>query len=293
VNDLSLTNLGGKQVLVVAGNQGKRLTSLDPVTGQDTGYFTSVITDPLPNAWGGLAVYHFAIDPTSTHLVATGNFSTVEGQSRSKFFMLDLGASGAILNPWYYPGFAKRCSSTAPRRIAYLQDVDWSPDGTAFDITATGQVPATKADIWYHALGDTNNPNTTVCDAAGRFKLSDPTKPAWINYTGGDSVWVVADTGSAGAVYVQGHFKWLDNPDGIASKGTGDIHWGGGPAASRKGIGAIDPATGLALPWNPPITSQMGGKALEPTSSGLWIGDDSNRFGTETNHYGIAFAPLP
>jgi hypothetical protein len=176
----------------------------------------------------------------------------------------------------------------AARRIAYLQGVDWSPDGSAFDITATGQVPLKKTDIWYNRPGFTNNADTTVCDGVGRFNLNDPTKPAWINYTGGDSVWVVSDTGAG--VYVQGHFKWLDNPDGIASVGTGDKTTGV-PAAHRTGIGSVDPATGMATSWHPGVTSKTGGKALLATTSGLWVGDDSTRFGPET-HYGIAFAPL-
>ena len=85
--------------------------SLNPTTGEDDGYFTSVIADPVPRAWGGVSVYRVAIDPSRTHLVATGNFLTVDGAARSKFFMLNLGGSGASLSSWYYPGFAKPCST--------------------------------------------------------------------------------------------------------------------------------------------------------------------------------------
>lgn len=288
ITDLQLISIGGVNRLVVAGNMGKRLFSLSPATGADDGYFNSVIATAIPGAWGVVAVYHFAVDPSRTHLVATGNFQTVDGAARTRFFMLNLAPTGATLSSWYYPGFAKRCSSTAPRRIAYLQGVDWSPSGDAFDVTATGQIPANASDIWYKRLGANNKANTTVCDGVGRFTLADHTKPAWINYTGGDSVWSVSDTGAA--VYVQGHFKWLDNPDGYTSFGIGD-KTSGAPAASRKGIGAIDPATGLTNSWKPGVTTRDGGKALLATPTGLWVGDDSTRFGTE-RHYGIAFAPL-
>ncbi len=282
--------------LIIAGNFKQKLMSLNPVTGASDGYISKTITGEVcveDNgttycSWGNTSVYDFAVNPAGNRLVAVGNFTHVDGQARSKFFMLQLGTTGAKLDPWYYPGFAKRCETEHPRRIANLQGVDFSPDGTAFNVAATGQVSLTP-DIWYQRLGDDNKPNTTVCDAVGRFNLSDPTKPAWINYTGGDSVWTVADTGKA--VYMQGHFKWVDNPDGYGSLGIGD-KTSGAPAARRSGIAAINPATGLALSWNPAVPTKMGGKALEVTAAGLWVGSDSTKFGSET-HYGIAFAPKP
>ena len=290
VNDLELITIAGVKRLVVAGSSGRKLMSLNPATGRDDGYFTSVVSDPIPRAWGGVSVYQFAIDPGTTHLVATGNFLKIDGSARSKFFMLDLGTGGASLSSWYYPGFAKPCSTIAPRRIANLQGVDWSPDGSAFTVTATGQIPLHKADIWYHRLGAANEPDTTVCDGVGRFDLSDSSKPAWINYTGGDSVWSVSDTGAA--VYVAGHFRWLDNPDGWKSLGLGD-KTSGAPAASRRGIGAIDPASGLANGWNPGLTAtSVGGKALVADAAGLWIGNDAPRFNGRP-HYGLAYVPGP
>lgn len=279
--------------LIVAGSAGSKLMSLNPLTGASDGMIKKaisgqvcVVTDGTQYcSWGSTAVYNFAVH--GSRLVAVGNFTTVDGQSRSKFFMLNLDSAGSTVSGWYYPGFAKRCATEHPRRIAYLQGIDFNPSGTAFSVAATGQIPDTSSDIWYQRLGDNNKPNTTVCDAIGRFNVSDATKPVWINYTGGDSMWVAADTGAA--VYVQGHFKYVDNPDGYASQPIGD-KTSGAPAARRAGIAAIDPSTGLALPWNPAVPTSMGGKALEATSAGLWVGSNSKKFGAET-HYGIAFAP--
>lgn len=280
VNQIQLLN----GVLYVAGSSGKKLMALDPLTGANVGIFNNLaITTPIPNAWGTVSVYHFAINPAGTQLVATGNFETVGGQSRTRFFIANLGGGTATLDPWYYAGFAKPCSSTAPRRIAYLQDVDFSPDGSYFIVTATGQVPLYHSDIWHN--GVTNPTGTTVCDAAGRFDISngDSThQPVWINYTGGDSIWAAAATGVA--VYVQGHFQWLDNPDGIGSRPAGN-------AVNRRGLGAIDPTTGLALSWTPDKPAQSGGKALLATTTGLWVMSDSKLFHGQP-HYGIAFAPL-
>ena len=122
----------------------QKLLALDTVTGANLKYFNLKIADALPNAWGGVAVYKLAIDPTGTRLVATGNFQTVAGQPRARLFVADISGGKAALHPWYYPGFAKPCSSTHPRRIAYLQGVDFAPDGSYFVVAATGQVPLYK-----------------------------------------------------------------------------------------------------------------------------------------------------
>jgi hypothetical protein len=323
VKDLRLMTLGGLSRLVVAGGMAQKLITLDPATGARDLYISSTIAEPIPNAWGGVMVYSMAINPAGTRLVATGNFQTVDGQPRARFFMMDLatGATsrkvrGATLSDWYYSGFAKPCASTHPRRIAYLQGIDWSPDGTHFTVAATGQIPLNPSEVWHWWNTPEEQAGDTVCDAAGRFALADQTRPVWVNYTGGDSIWSVADTGAA--VYVQGHFKWLDNPDGFASSPArwdgdgcpaaptwpqanqvcapiGDLTTGA-EASRRAGIGAIDPTTGQAIAtWKPGMPVKMGGKALlatsDPVSGGLWIGSDSAKFGPE-QHRGIAFAPL-
>ena len=72
-------------------------------------------------------------------------------------------------------------------------------------------------------------------------------------------------------------------PPGRDSAGPG--------AVSRPGIGAIDPATGKALPWNPGKTRGVGGKDLYATSAGLWVASDGPRFAGEL-HDNIAFCPL-
>jgi hypothetical protein len=279
--------------LLVAGSFGRRLVSLNPDTGADDNFINATFagaaknTDGTATSWGAAGtVYDIAASstPQGERLIAVGNFTTVNGVSRSRFAMLNLPGGG--LNDWYYPAFATPCSTDAPRRIANLQGVDWSPDGSHFNVTATGQVPQVKTQVWHHGVAG-DQPTATVCDAVGRFSLATPSKADWINYTGGDSVWEVADTGAA--VYVQGHFKWVDNADGLGSNGVGDTK-AGTPAARRSGIAAINPATGYALPWNPAVPTKTGGRALEVTTDGLWVGSDSAKFGAEP-HYGIAFAP--
>ncbi len=269
VNVLAFDNQNGR--LYAGGSFGAKLVALNPVTGQNTGSFNLSITDQLPNSWGSVSILGMSVNRAGTKLVATGNFMRVAGQARSRLFVANISGGQATLDDWYYPRFASPCSSTHPRRIAYLQGVDFSPDGQHFSVAATGQISRN---------GDRFE---TVCDGIGRFSITNDNAPEWINYTGGDSVWAVSDTGSA--VYAQGHFQWLDNPFGWASRD-------GGGAARRLGIGAIDPETGDALPWAPEKRAQIGGRALVATSAGLWVGSDSNQFNGEPRR-GIAFAPLP
>jgi hypothetical protein len=255
--------------LIVGGSFQDRLAALDPVTGADTGYINLPITGRVADNAGSTKVYRFAVDPTGTHLVAIGNFTAVNGATRWQAFMLDLGPTSATLNPWYYQPLENGCAASS--LPAYLRDVDFSPDGSYFIFVSTGYIPKS------------GGVGRDLCDAAARFETSvpQPSRPTWINYTGGDTLHSVAITGAA--VYVQGHQRWLDNPFGADSAGPG--------AVSREGIGAIDPTVGKALSWNPGKTRGVGGKDLLVTSSGLWVGSDGARFAGEYRAR-IAFCPL-
>ena len=260
VSDVKLANGS----LIAAGNFTKQVVALDPTTGADIGSIDIAVAgviDPTDET----RVRRLAISPDGTRLVATGNFATVNGQSRKRAFQLNLGAT-ATLSTWHAPRFDVNCHSQSRQTSA--QGVDFSPDGTYFVIVATGGPTGTNG----------------VCDAAARFEtanVSGSAEPTWINWTGGDTLYSVAVTGAA--VYVGGHQRWLDNPLGNDSAGPG--------AVSRPGIGAIDPVTGKALAWNPTKSRNHGTTALFATPSGLWVGSDGTMFGREY-HAGIGFAPL-
>jgi len=267
VSDLEV--VGGR--LIVGGQFAKRLAALDLTTGADTGYLDLGITGTADGVARPTRIYRFAVSPDRTRLVAVGDVGRVSGQFRERAFMVDLRPDSGTLSPWYYAGLGNDCQSNG-HIPAYLRDVDFSPDGRWFVTVATGGIPAEGE------LG------ASVCDAAARFETAalQPRRPTWINYTGGDTLHSVAVTGAA--VYVSGHQRWLDNPMGHDSCGPGCI--------PRQGIGAIDPAGGRALPWNPGKTRAVGGRDLLATSSGLWVGSDGAYFRGEYR-YGIAFVPLP
>jgi len=202
--------------------------------------------------------------------------------------MVNLGATRGTLSSWYYTPLLKQCSASTIS--FYLRDVDFSPGGSYFVLAGTGYLPRT------------GNLGETICDAAARFETPNlaPVRPTWINYTGGDTLHSVAV--SSYAVYVGGHQRWLDNPLGRNSCGTGCV--------SRPGIGAINPTTGKALSWNPRRSLGVGAKQIVLTPYGLWVGSDTS-FGGELGcshpgganlddcagqplepHAGIGFLPL-
>jgi hypothetical protein len=252
--------------LFVSGSFAKRLVALNPTTGADTGYLNlnvAGVTGTPGDGWAG-EVYRFSVNPARTRMVIIGNFSSVSGQQRRQIAMINLGTT-ATLSSWYSSRWNLTCASSLPW---YTRDVDWSPDGSYFVVVTTGAgFPGT----------------TKLCDTATKWADSTNSNaaPVWINYTGGDTLYSVAATGVA--VYVGGHQRWLDNPQGRDFKGPG--------AVDRPGIGAIDPNTGKALAWNPTRTRGQGAKDLYVTSAGLWVGSDTDVFFNEY-HGRIAFCPL-
>ena len=238
---------------------------LNASTGKADPNFDIQVTEP----WNGsVRVGELAVDPLGTRLVMTGSFRKVNGESRTQIAMLDLAGTTAKLSSWRTDGFSATCGATA--LDYYARDVDFSPDGAYFDVAATG---------------GRSDGRETLCDSATRWK-SDATgtdvKPVWTNKTGGDSLYSIADTGSA--VYVGGHERWLDNPKGQDSKGPG--------AVDRPGIGAIDSDSGKALSWNPTRDRGHGVEALVASTTGLYVGSDTDNIGGEW-HQKVAYFPLP
>jgi Domain of unknown function (DUF5122) beta-propeller len=258
--------VGGR--LIIGGAFRKALQAVDPVTGADTGYINLGVSGSAADPPEPTKVQKFAVNPAGTRLVAVGNFTTVSGQPRGRAFMVDLGATSTTLDAWHYPPLAQQCLT---RRTDYMRDVDFSPDGKYFVMVTTGSfTPASQIGVM-------------VCDAAARFEtaIPNPTRPTWINYTGGDTLHSVVVTGAA--VYVQGHPRWLNNPYGLETPGPG--------AVERKGIAAINPTTGLASSWNPGKTRGVGGMDLYATPQGLWVPSDTEQIAGEI-HKRIAFFPL-
>ena len=227
-----------------------------------------------------------AVTPDGTTLVAAGNFTRVDGQTRWQVAILDVGTRPARLVDWQTNRFDDRDQTGQYRCSAafdsHPRDLDVSPDGTYFVVVTTGAYTSRGA----------------LCDTVSRWEIAargSDLQPTWVDYDGGDSFTAVAITGPA--IYVGGHPRWLNNP---ISDGSNLTAVPGPGSVTREGIAALDPASGLPLPWNPGRERGEGAWALASTPDGLWVGSDTDKIGGWTApgcegcefHQKLAFFPL-
>ncbi|MFL6180076.1 MAG: hypothetical protein ACJ74E_09525, partial [Actinomycetes bacterium] len=146
-----------------------------------------------------------------------------------------------------------------------------------------------------------------ISDTAIAFPIAgqDFVEPLWVARCF-DSVYSVAITESA--VYIGGHFQWNESPTANQPwPGLDNVGYGTGQGLSGYGLGdevvrrdhlgALDPATGTALEWNPGSNSFEGNKAMLATRRGLFVGGDGNIQGdVDTGRvafYDFATVPAP
>lgn len=203
---------------------------------------------------GDAKVEDLALSPDGDRLVVIGAITRALGARRVQVALFDLTGSRLRLADWYTDAYNPRCKREFD---TYMRAVDFSPRGDYFVIVTTGRMSAPDL----------------LCDTAARFETYAPGEqsPTWVNHTGGDSLYAVAVTGSA--VYVGGHQRWLNNAYGHESAGFG--------AVSRPGIGAIDPATGRAMTWNPTRSRGEGLRAFVVCPYGLLVGSDTDKLAKE------------
>ncbi|GIF08580.1 delta-60 repeat domain-containing protein [Actinoplanes siamensis] len=211
-------------------------------------------------------VEHFDLTADGGKLVAVGAFLKAGKDDRTQIAIFDVGGSSAELTGWYTRAFEPQCMKGFD---TYLRQVKFSPDGSYFVVAATGRASSAQK----------------LCDSAARFETNRTGEqlPTWVQRTGGDSLYAVAVTGPA--VYLGGHQRWFDNPYGTDGNGPGP------GAVSRPGIGAVDPATGKALSWNPTRARGVGVRAFLTVPQGLLVGSDTDQLGKEY-HGRIGMFPL-
>jgi PKD repeat protein len=275
----------GGSFTTVGGVAHGALATLDPNTGKVTNYANLAFTghhnygttcNPSTSscANGTIGIKGMDIDPSGTHLVAIGNFTNVSGNARDQVALIDLGANSATVDPnWATAAYTAACFSAS--FDSYVRDVEFSPDGSYFVVVATG------------GSGTNSDGTNSSCDTAARFQTSatgSDIRPAWIDYTGQDTLLSVAITG--GVVYVGGHQRWLNNSKGFDYAGPG--------AVPRPGIAALNPASGIPFSWNPGRNPRgAGAYALYASTTGLYVGSDTDYIGNyQYLHRKIAFFPL-
>lgn len=223
---------------------------------------------------GAVGPRALTVNPAGTRAMVIGNFKTADGLPRDQIVMLDLGATSATVDTnWATLQYTAACFSGA--FDTYMTDVQYAADGSYFVVTATG------------GSGTNSDGTNSLCDTAARWEsgASGATvMPTWVDYTGQDTLWSVAITGSA--VYVGGHQRWLNNTNGHDNPGPG--------AVPRAGLAALDPISGVPLKWNPGRNPRgAGAYALLVTSAGLYVGSDTDFVGNYAyKRQKIAFFPL-
>ena len=272
VQDLKLSNgrlFVGGTFQTVGGATKRGLVALNAATGAVDPILNNITLSEARVTQSGatspVQVIEMDITPDGSRLVIIGNFNRVNGALRGQVAIIDLTTNPASLHSWATDRFLANCAAVFP---AWVRGVSISPDGSYFAIATTGA-----------PFGPTR-----LCDTVSRWELgrSGPGQlETWANHTGGDTLYSVAITGAA--VYVGGHQRWMNNPHGRDSAGPG--------AVPREGIAAVDPVTGLALPWNPGKTRGVGVQDIFATERGLWIGSDTNYVAGEL-HRKVAFFPL-
>ena len=216
-----------------------------------------------------------AVSPDKTRLVVDGNFisaqDTVGTYARDQIVSINLGATSATVDPnWNTDAFTNACYNWA--YDSFVRGVGWSPDGSYFVVAATGG---------YY------NSTFQDCDSASRFNASSTglsVTPAWVDFTGTDSVYSVGVTSSA--VYIGGHYRWLNNPYGQDDSRSG--------AVARPGLAALDPTNGVPMSWNPGRNPRgHGAEVVYATSTGIWVGSDTDYVGNYLyKHQKIDFFPF-
>ncbi len=265
--------VGGVFTNAGAANPRGGLASLNATTGTLDSYLTVKLTGHhnWTSAAGGskaaVGVQDLAVSPNGGQLVVIGNFKNANGVLHDQVVRLTLGATATIAN-WNTDRYGPAC--TWKSFDSSVREVDFAPDGSYFVIVASGGLST-----------------GTLCDTAARWNATATgagLQPAWIAYTGGDSLMSVA-VGEQ-AVYVGGHMRWMNNTTGRNAAAIG--------AVARPSLAALDPVNGIPLAWNPGRHPRgIGVGELYLTPAGLWLGHDLPWIGnSEHRRERIAFFPL-
>ncbi len=275
VNDLVLR--GNRLYLAgtfpkVGGVNHAGLAALNATTGALDPFMNVQLSghhnDTGGGAQGAVGPWGIDVTPDGSKMVVIGNFKVADGLPRDQVALIELtGASAAVQANWNTSRFAPLCFNWA--FDSYVRGVSFSPDGSYFAIAATG------------------GPNFgTLCDAVSRWETNatgSDVQPTWVNESGGDTVWAVSITDTA--IFVGGHQRWANNPNGGDSAGAG--------AVPRPGLQALEPISGRPLQWNPGRNPP--GKsvyALLATADGLYVGSNTDWIGNRKyKRQKLAFFP--
>ena len=250
----------------VRGIARTRLAAVDLTTGAVDPDMVLALggQNPAGKQTTWLKEHHIDASADGSKLMVVGDFSLVGGVPRTQVALIDLTTSPDTVANWSTDRYPFQTGYRT-----YVTSVDMDPTGTYAVVGATccpvfsGSVP------------------TQLGDHATRFELAPigAVQPTWWTTTGVDTFTDVSISGSA--VYVGGHFRWLNAK--TASNSIGGV--------SRPGLAALDPDTGIPFNWNPGRDRGYGVLDSLLTDDQLIIGHDTNVVGGEW-HPRLAAFPL-
>ena len=253
--------LGGQFNKINNVARGK-LAAVNPTTGAvDPGLNLPITIGQGPG--GLLSVQTILLTPDESKLIVVHTGRMVAGQSRTGIFEVD--ATTKALLPWHTSLYDDNLPRTGG--VLNLVEADVAPNGQ-----------------YFVAVAGSGGDRPPTSDTAMAFPVNgnDGVQPLWVSRHF-DSIYSIAITEQA--VYVGGHFHWEAAPGSVDPyPGDPDLSYGAnnGPGATVLGdqvvrrdmLGALDPQTGKALPWNPGATALEGIKALHAIPRGLLLGSD-------------------
>ncbi len=186
-------------------------------TGKRDPYFNAVFAglhNPS-NAGAVTNVLQISINKQNTQLVAVGNFTTVDGQSRvarsssstsaTRPTAVDTDRAPDAVDLVRRPSSPQACSSAFD---TYMTDVEYSP-GRHLLRGLDDRCLRRQRQHHRHLRLRRRRP------VRGQRRRAD--SPAtWTAYTGGDTTWTVEVTDNV--VYAGGHQRWQNNPDAPATR---------------------------------------------------------------------------
>ena len=251
----------------IGGGTRSYLATLRAGPGTLTNYSTLAISGQVQGkSPAAIQVWRLMMNPAANRVLVIGAFTHVNGLTRMQAFVADLGSTSVTLDGWYAPGLTSGCS---PSFAFFVRGANWSPDGSRIYLATTGYKGASP-----------------YCDDVSAFSSSSSSNQSalWINKTGCDSLYSVAADSTS--VYIGGHERYIDNPNGCDRLGPGGL--------DRPGVGAVQAGNGQATSWNPTRDRGHGADWMLRTAAGLWVASDTFYNSVKcagAYHPGICFFP--
>lgn len=249
------------------------LARLNPTTGAVDADFDLPVTEGLgPDAT--LKVQSLLLTPDDDTLVVIHTGARVDGELREGIALIDTVSKQLL--PWQTDLYTENLPRVGG--VLRITEGDIAPDGSYFVVVSGSG-------------GDRPPINDTAI--AWPVAGGPGVEPLWVSRHF-DSLFSVAVTEYA--VYIGGHFRWQEAP-GSTDPWPGDDYtnygWDSGVGAYALGdevvrrdqIGALDPATGKALNWNPGSNALVGVSVLEAVPRGLLVAHDGNTLGGQNVGY--------